>query len=350
MSIISRLKIISQKIVASGGSASAIWGAITGTLSDQTDLQNALDAKVDDSQVVTDFTTINDSTIPTTKAVNDQIIKSVSGLTTYFFYKTPSTIIGANYTMTKTPSSGGVQTISGVAGVPSGTLLTTFMTNAGDPGITFLPSGLVRFHIHAVKTAGTKDTSLYAELYKSDSAGGTQVLLVTSGYSDLLTGVSSEVTVDTVLSSPVLLLDTDLLEVKWYTYSTGGGTNPTIDLTIENNTIARLELPFSTVELSGYQPLLDLHSGTVNIDFGKDGVLSENDLVITTVSASWVTSTTKIQCFVENDGVDHAGEDVYLENIIATVYNIVPNTSFDIIAVAHNLTWGRYKITYKEII
>jgi len=95
---------------------------------------------------------------------------------------------------------------------------------------------------------------------------------------------------------------------------------------------------------------LALHSGTVNIDFGKDGVLSENDLVITTVSASWVTSTTKIQCFVENDGTDHTGEDVYLENIVATVYNIVPNTSFDIIAVAHNLTWGRYKITYKEII
>ncbi len=95
---------------------------------------------------------------------------------------------------------------------------------------------------------------------------------------------------------------------------------------------------------------LDLHSGTVNIDFGKDGVLSENDLVITTVLAPWITATTKIVCFVENDGVDHTDEDVYLENIVASVYNIVPATSFDIIAVAHNLTWGRYKITYKEII
>lgn len=96
--------------------------------------------------------------------------------------------------------------------------------------------------------------------------------------------------------------------------------------------------------------VLDLHSGTVDIDFGNDGVLSDNDLVITTVLAPWITETTKIQCFVENDGVDHTGEDVYLENIIASVYNIIPNTSFDIIAVAHNLTWGKYKITYKEII
>jgi hypothetical protein len=95
---------------------------------------------------------------------------------------------------------------------------------------------------------------------------------------------------------------------------------------------------------------LDLISGTVNIDFGKDGVLSENDLVITTVLNTDVLATTKFQCIVENDGTDHTGEDVYLENIIASVYNIIPNTSFDIIAVAHNLTWGRYKITYKEII
>jgi len=95
---------------------------------------------------------------------------------------------------------------------------------------------------------------------------------------------------------------------------------------------------------------LELISGTINIDFGKDGILSENDLVVTTVPNLNVLSTTKFVCTVENDGTDHDGEDVYLENIIASVYNIVPNTSFDIIAVAHNLTWGRYKITYKEII
>ena len=103
-------------------------------------------------------------------------------------------------------------------------------------------------------------------------------------------------------------------------------------------------------ELVVIQEVAALHSGSVNIDFGNDGVLSDNDLVINTVLAPWITVNSKIVCFVENDGVDHTDEDVYIENIIATVYNIVPNVSFDIIAVAHNLTWGRYKITYKEII
>lgn len=343
-------RVFSQAMQSGGGGAAAVWGAITGTLSSQTDLQSALDAKVDDSQVVTDFTVINNTTIPTTEAVNNQIVQASSGLTVYFFYKTLSTIIGTDYIMTKTPSSGSIQTILGSHGVPSGTLLTTFMTNTGSPNVVFIPSGIVRFHIHAVQSDGTKDTKLYAELYKCDSTGASQVLLATSGYSNSLTNVTTECSVDTALVNPTTLLSTDLLMVKWYTYSPNGGTNPTVDLSIEDNTVARLELPFSTVELGGYQPLLNLHSGSVNVDFGFDGVLSENDMVTATVLASWITSTTKLVCFVENDGVDHDGEDAQTENIIATVYNIIPGVSFDIIAVAHNLTWGRYKITYKETI
>ena len=44
----------SDWIQVNGGAGSAAWGVITGTLADQTDLQSALDAKVDDSQVLTD--------------------------------------------------------------------------------------------------------------------------------------------------------------------------------------------------------------------------------------------------------------------------------------------------------
>jgi len=52
------------------GSAAAVWGRITGTLADQTDLQAALDAKVDDSQLDTDTTLAanSDAKIATQKA------------------------------------------------------------------------------------------------------------------------------------------------------------------------------------------------------------------------------------------------------------------------------------------
>ena len=120
-------------------------------------------------------------------------------------------------------------------------------------------------------------------------------------------------------------------------------TTADIDPSVDRNYV-------TDAEVLVIEAVAALHTGHINIDFGSDGVLSENDVVITSVVAPWITANTKLQCFVENDGTDHTGEDVYLENIVATVYNIVPASSFDIIAVAHNLTWGRYKITYKEII
>lgn len=40
-----------------GGGTAPVWGNITGTLSNQTDLQNALNSKVEYSMVITDYTT-----------------------------------------------------------------------------------------------------------------------------------------------------------------------------------------------------------------------------------------------------------------------------------------------------
>jgi hypothetical protein len=55
----------------SGGGGGGTWGSITGTLSAQTDLQSALDAKLDDSQLDTDstFAANSDSKIASQKAV-----------------------------------------------------------------------------------------------------------------------------------------------------------------------------------------------------------------------------------------------------------------------------------------
>lgn len=62
-------------------SGSAAWGSITGTLSDQTDLQSALDAKQDDlgftpedvANKATSFSVLNNTLYPTTQAVNTYI-------------------------------------------------------------------------------------------------------------------------------------------------------------------------------------------------------------------------------------------------------------------------------------
>ncbi len=75
--------------LAAGGSS--VWGAITGTLSDQTDLQDALDAKQNSlgftpenvANKATDLTSPDNTKYPTTQAVSNAIATAVSGLLDY---------------------------------------------------------------------------------------------------------------------------------------------------------------------------------------------------------------------------------------------------------------------------
>lgn len=197
---------------------------------------------------VTNFSTVNDTLYPTTKAV----VGLVSGLSALFFYKTLSVVVGTYYTMTSTASVGALQTIVNV-GVVTGQKLATFITNTGSPNITFLPSGVVRVNIHADKSVGTKNTQLYAVISKRILAG-TETVLCTTGYSILLPtgGASSDYMVDGSIPNGIILLSTDLILVDIYAYCPLGGSAPTITLGVEDNTAARLELPISNIDLSNY--------------------------------------------------------------------------------------------------
>jgi hypothetical protein len=72
-------------IAGSGGGGSASWGGITGTLSSQTDLQNALNLKQDESIVVSSNTT----------AVNDGVYTVVASAT----FTDPSPVEGKGFTV-----------------------------------------------------------------------------------------------------------------------------------------------------------------------------------------------------------------------------------------------------------
>ena len=93
---------------------------------------------------------------------------------------------------------------------------------------------------------------------------------------------------------------------------------------------------------------LDLHSGSVNVDFGISG-----DFLTITVPALWVTNALhsgKIKCEVIDDGTDHLSGEALLGGLMASVVSIQDNISFDIIIVSQHDTWGRYTIKYNEVI
>lgn len=90
-------------------------------------------------------------------------------------------------------------------------------------------------------------------------------------------------------------------------------------------------------------------SATINtvdatIDFGFAGG-QEGTNASTTVTATWVTSSTTIDCIVlAVDTPDHSAEEAMLEDLEAFATNIVPGVGFDIEVVAPNNTWGRYSV------
>lgn len=81
-------------------------------------------------------------------------------------------------------------------------------------------------------------------------------------------------------------------------------------------------------------------SGTVN--FGSTG---EENTASVTVSASWVTTASKLVCTVSGFSPDHDAEDPALEAITAYTGNIVNGVSFDVILMAPLGTWGRYTVS-----
>lgn len=71
------INISDDNVISATGSATAVWGDITGTLSNQTDLKDALDAKADTSGLATVATTGAYSDLsgtPTIPTVNDSTI------------------------------------------------------------------------------------------------------------------------------------------------------------------------------------------------------------------------------------------------------------------------------------
>jgi len=88
----------------------------------------------------TDFSVINDTKYPTTKAANDYLIQNIAALTAYFFYNTASDISG--YLQMKQPGSTAIVPDIVNNSVINGQILASFATLPNVPSITFIPNGI----------------------------------------------------------------------------------------------------------------------------------------------------------------------------------------------------------------
>jgi hypothetical protein len=336
-----------------GSGGAAVWGGITGTLSDQTDLQTALDGKFDDPTGTTSQYLRGDGTLATFPAIPSGTVTSV-GLTMPSAFSVANSPVTSSGTLAVTGAGTSAQYIRGdgqLANFPdnqgggssvnyylngsvtqgtfggvtyyemsktpvlgAGTNFTrtnaqgngyiaSFITDAGDPSLLNIPGGNwnLEFYFQANSNAG--NPQFYAELYKVDASNN--FTLIGSGSTNP-EGITNGTTVDEYYTSiPVpqtSLLVTDRLAVRIYVITSGR----TITLHTENSNLCEILTTFSTGlnALNGLTAQVQYFAtGTSGTDFAISSATDTHTFNLPTASsinrgalssADWTTFNNKI--------------------------------------------------------
>jgi hypothetical protein len=336
-----------------GNGGAAVWGGITGTLSDQTDLQNALNAKFDDPTGDTTQYIAGDGSLATFPAIPSGTVTSVGltmpsafsvanspvtssgtlavtgagtaaqyirgdgqlanfpssggGGSAYNYYLNGSVNQGTfggdvYYEMSKTPVLGAGTNFTRTNGQGNG-YIASFITDAGDPSLLNIPGGNwnLEFYFQSSSTGGSPQ--FYAELYKVSSSN--VFTLVASGSTNP-EGITNGTTVDQYFTSiPVpqtTLLVTDRLAVRIYVIPAGR----TITLHTENSNLCEILTTFSTGlnALNGLTAQVQYFAtGTSGTDFGISSATDTHTFNLPTASsinrgalssADWSTFSGKV--------------------------------------------------------
>ena len=172
-----------------------------------------------------------------------------------------------------------------------------FTSQIGVPGLPILSDGIYELHFHArVTGAGTQDTTLQFKLYKVNSTGGDEVLVVTSEESKILTTDFSQEEIH-VFGNEMALGSNDRLLLQIIIGLSGGGSNPTVEIEIENGVESRIEIPSPSPTRELFIPYI---GAVKNVDLGAnnftiDGSVFHVDINNNKVGVGTITPTVSLE-------------------------------------------------------
>jgi hypothetical protein len=266
-------------IKATPAAASITWGSITGTLSSQTDLQNALDAKFDDPTGTVSQYVRGDGSLA-------NFPSSSGGGSSLTFYLNGSVAQGtfggvAFKEMDRIPVLGAGTDFT----IATNGYIQTFITDANVPNLLEIPAGNWNFETYFSASSSGGTPSFYIELYKWN---GTTLSLIASN-SATPEGITNGTAIDLYLSAiavpQTVLTVTDRLAVRIYVNNSGR----TITLHTENSHLCEVITTFSTglTALNGLTAQVqNLATGTSGTDFGISSATSTHTFNLPTASAA----------------------------------------------------------------
>ncbi len=173
----------------------------------------------------------------------DDVNSLINGSNLSYFLSTVASDIGGYFVADG--FTGGVQSSTSASITANPTLIKAFATLSTEPNTTILKNGIYNVHVHAAKTAGTKGSTIYAELYNRTS-GGVETLFATSEMSPALTGSIVEYNLHLTVGADITVNSTDRIVIKIYGVPSGAGTDPTDVIYMEGDTASRVELFITT--------------------------------------------------------------------------------------------------------
>jgi hypothetical protein len=330
-----------------------VWGGITGTLSNQTDLQDALNAKFNNPTGLASQYIRGDGTLAVLPAggggggggvsyyLNGSINQgTIGGVTYYEMNKVP--IIGAGTDFSR--SSNGY--------------IASFLTDANDPALLNIPAGNWNFETYLQASNGGGSPSFYIELYKYD---GTTFTLIASnsGTPKLINdGANIEAYFSALAVPQTTLTLTDRLAIRIYVNTAGR----TITLHTENGHLCQVVTTFSSglSALNGLTAQVQYFAtGTSGTDFNISSSTATHTFNLPTASATnrgalssadWITFNGKASLtnpvFTDNIYISGTNPRLYFTDTDSNPdYTIfIDEGNFYIL----NQTSGAYKLLIQE--
>lgn len=284
--------------------ATAIWGNITGTVTNQTDLMNYLSnnyvssvgLSMPSAFVVTNSPVTTTGTLTVTGAGNvyqyvrgDGTLGDFPGggggssVSYYLNGSINQGVIGGDtyYQMSKTAIIGSGTNFS----ISSNGYIAEFITDPGDPALLNIPGGSWNIQLYMNADSAGGSPNFYVELYKYDGAIFT-LIANSAANPEFITGGSSIDLYYTSIAVPnTVLLITDRLVVRVYVNNSG----KTITLHTEGTTLGQVITTFSTgiTALNGLTSQVQfLTTGTSGLDFNISSATSTHTFNLPVASAT----------------------------------------------------------------
>jgi hypothetical protein len=333
------------------GTSTISWGDIVGTLADQTDLQSALDAKLDDPNGLASQYIRGDGTVADFPIVGG----GGSAVTLYLNGGTnQGTFGGGTYYQL---SQNAILATNADFNLNADGLIAQFITDVNEPNQLIIPAGNWIFGTYFSASSGGGSPQFYIELLKYDGSTFTSIASSVSNPEGITNGTAIDIYYSALAVPQTTLSATDRIAVRVYVIHSGR----TLTLHTQDNHLSQVTTTFSVglTALNGLTEQVQFFQvGTSGTDFAINSSSSTHSFNLPTASAAnrgalsssdWTAFNNKADDNIYSaDGtltgtraVDLDGEAIYFQDAAAAggafIVNIDNGTKLSSLALNPNV-------------